>query len=192
LHSHILTVSVLRLSRKCDHPAPHYYVSNYLANDADKRFRPLRIPAPRACLSPAFDKAWAPPPPTAQPRLHCIHMPATSRSLLWFLLFLPARGRAPRVPSQDEPPTARGRLRIHRPAADGAQSLSHPPAGCRRRAVAFASAGRAVASADICPSMSVGACPLPLPRQRCPSHHWHCRRLCRLWPSASAAMMCFV
>ena len=44
--------------------------------------------------------------------------------------------------SQDEPPTAHSRFRIRRPAADGARSLSHPPAGRRRRAVAFASAGR--------------------------------------------------
>jgi hypothetical protein len=46
-------------------------------------------------------------------------------------------------------------LRIHRPAADGAQSSSHPPAGRRRRAVAVASAGRAFASAPRCPSAPV-------------------------------------
>ena len=85
------------------------------------------------------------------------------------------RGAGTSAVSQDEPLTARGRF-----ASTGRPPTAHSRFRIRRPGF------------RICPSMSVGACPLPSPRPLCPSHHWHCRRLCRLWPSASAAMMCSV
>ena len=218
MHSHILTVSVLRLSRKCDHPAPHYppIIWRTMRTSFFVRYAfqpPALVCRPRSTkrgrrphrLSPVSVASTCPQPAALCSGSCSSHLrggePLECR-----------RGRVLPLCSRPLPLAASHSLHFDRRpslthsfsgrAADGARSLSHPPAGRRRRTVAFASAGRPPTARSrfrirrpgfrICPSMSVGACPLPSPRPRCPSHHWHCRRLCRLWPSASAAMMCSV
>ena len=65
-------------------------------------------------------------PPAASHSLHFDQRPSLTHS---FFLRTSRRRRAVAFVSTGRPPTVRSRLRIRRPAADGAQSLSHPPAG---------------------------------------------------------------
>ncbi len=91
------------------------------------------------------------------------------------------RRRAVAFASAGRLPTARGRFRIRRPASDGLQSLSHPPAGCRWRAVGFP---------PVRPLSVLRPRPSPVPRRPAitiPAPPAQSRSTCRAQPSGSGA-----